>query len=605
MYGSCDGTKRPPAAPGYTRLMLARVASYVLQGIDAIPCEVEVDTDDTQQESKVVVVGLPDAAVKESGERVKAALINSGYATPAGRVLINLAPADQRKEGPMYDLPIALGMLAVQNIIPMAGAGQRGAVIVRTARDRAKAAAAARSKAATPITPSAPTTSSTPAPSGDFDADLAALDQAIGVSGGEPGEPLDLRAYLVAGELALDGRLRPIRGVIAMAALARSLGLAGVIVPRDNAAEAAVVPGIEAIGAATLAEVVGMITGAVAPAYAPAIDINAMLTMAQPEVDFADVRGQEAVKRAIIVAAAGSHNLLMLGPAGTGKSMMAKALPGVLPALTADEAIEVTRIYSAAGVLRPGQGLVATRPVRSPHHTASGAAVIGGGAVPRPGEVSLAHRGVLFLDELPEFPRDVLETLRQPLEDHVVSIARSHSAVRFPASFMLVAAMNPTPKGDRGMDARASEPGRRAMDRYLSRLSGPLIDRIDIHVEAPAVPFGQLSATLANTGERARGTSTAMMRDSVTAARARQHARQGPVTPNSRLSGRQLDTLAPMTDDARALLGTAISELGLSARAYDKLRRVSRTIADLAAADTITVEHVAEAVQYRLLDRRV
>ncbi|MFN5661946.1 MAG: YifB family Mg chelatase-like AAA ATPase, partial [Planctomyces sp.] len=416
---------------------------------------------------------------------------------------------------------------------------------------------------------------------------------------------LDLRAYLVAGELALDGRLRPIRGVIAMAALARSLGLAGVIVPRDNAAEAAVVPGIEAIGAATLAEVVGMITGAVAPAYAPAIDINAMLTMAQPEVDFADVRGQEAVKRAIIVAAAGSHNLLMLGPAGTGKSMMAKALPGVLPALTADEAIEVTRIYSAAGVLRPGQGLVATRPVRSPHHTASGAAVIGGGAVPRPGEVSLAHRGVLFLDELPEFPRDVLETLRQPLEDHVVSIARSHSAVRFPASFMLVAAMNPTPKGDRGMDARASEPGRRAMDRYLSRLSGPLIDRIDIHVEAPAVPFGQLSATLANTGERARGTSTAMMRDSVTAARARQHARQGPVTPNSRLSGRQLDTLAPMTDDARALLGTAISELGLSARAYDKLRRVSRTIADLAAADTITVEHVAEAVQYRLLDRRV
>jgi magnesium chelatase family protein len=284
----------------------------------------------------------------------------------------------------------------------------------------------------------------------------------------------------------------------------------------------------------------------------------------------------------------------MLGPAGTGKTMMAKALPGVLPPLTPDEAIEITRIYSAAGQLAPGQGLVTQRPVRSPHHTASGAAVVGGGMVPRPGEISLAHRGVLFMDELPEFPRDVLETLRQPLEDHVVTIARSHSAVRFPANFMLVAAMNPTPKGD----VAPGEVGQRAMDRYLSRLSGPLLDRIDIHVEAPAVPWKELS-------QAPRGTSSTQMREQALRARTRQHARQGPTTPNARLSGRQLDEFAKMDDAAVSMLGRAMTELGLSARAYDKIRRVSRTIADLDNADAVAVQHVAEAIQYRLLDRKM
>lgn len=284
----------------------------------------------------------------------------------------------------------------------------------------------------------------------------------------------------------------------------------------------------------------------------------------------------------------------MLGPAGTGKTMMAKALPGVLPPLTPDEAIEITRIYSAAGQLAPGQGLVTQRPVRSPHHTASGAAVVGGGMVPRPGEISLAHRGVLFMDELPEFPRDVLETLRQPLEDHVVTIARSHSAVRFPANFMLVAAMNPTPKGD----VAPGEVGQRAMDRYLSRLSGPLLDRIDIHVEAPAVPWKELS-------QAPRGTSSAQMREQALRARSRQHGRQGLGTPNARLSGRQLDEFARLDDAAVAMLGRAMTELGLSARAYDKIRRVSRTIADLDNADTVAVQHVAEAIQYRLLDRKM
>ena len=284
----------------------------------------------------------------------------------------------------------------------------------------------------------------------------------------------------------------------------------------------------------------------------------------------------------------------MLGPAGTGKTMMAKALPGILPPLTPEEALEITRIYSAAGHVPPGQGLITTRPVRSPHHTASPPSIVGGGIVPRPGEISLAHQGVLFLDELPEFPRSVLETLRQPLEDHCVTIARSHSAVKFPASFMLVAAMNPTQKGH----VAAGEQGRREMEFYMQRLSGPLLDRIDIHVEAPAVPWKELSAA-------PRGTTTSQMREDVLRARGAQGARQGASTPNARLTGRQLDSLAAMDDGARAMLGQAMSEMGLSARAYDKIRRVARTIADLEGSQHLQSHHVCEAVQYRLLDRKV
>jgi magnesium chelatase family protein len=550
--------------------MLARVQSFLLSGIDGLPCEVEVDHDETAMDKNPIVVGLPDAAVKEAVERVKSAMTNAGYPTPAGRTVINLAPADVRKEGNGYDLAMAIGMLVCLGVIgagPVKSAGRRrggsgGAGVVAGG---AASVGGAGGKG--------------------FDPD-----------GPEGFEPLDLRQYLMAGELALDGRVRPVRGVIAMAALAAARGLKGVIVPAENAAEAAVVPGVEAHGVSTLAEVVGLLTGALEARPLPAVDVASLLATADAEIDFAEVRGQEAVKRAIVIAAAGSHNLLMLGPAGTGKTMMAKALPGILPPLTPEEAIEITRIYSAAGALPAEEGLVSRRPVRSPHHTASSPAIIGGGAIPRPGEVSLAHRGVLFLDELPEFPRPVLETLRQPLEDHVVSIARSHSAVRFPASFMLVAAMNPTPKGDVPRD----QVGKAAMDRYLSRLSGPLIDRIDLHVEAPAVPFKQLSEK-----DGRRGTSSAQMRERVMAARSRQAARQGAMTPNSRLPGRKLDTLAVMTDAARSLLGEAITGLGLSARAYDKIRRVARTIADLDGSEVLDVAHVSEAVQYRLLDRKL
>lgn len=535
--------------------MLARVQSYLLQGIDAQPCEVEVDHDESADQDrgfKPTIVGLPDAGVKESHERVRSAITNSGYAWPRGRVLINLAPADQRKEGPAYDLPIAIGLLMVQGIIEAAP---------RPARQLA---------AASTSTSSVPS-SLAPAPS-----------------------PLDHRRFLFAGELALDGRLRPIKGAIALASLARDRGLAGVILPADNAAEASLVSGLDILGVRTLTEVVGLLNGQIEPEPHPPTDIAALLRAAAAPIDFSEVRGQEGVKRAIVIAAAGDHNLLMLGPAGTGKTMMAKALPGVLPPLSPDEAIEITRIYSAAGALPPGQGLITSRPVRSPHHTASSAAIVGGGMIPRPGEISLAHRGILFLDELPEFPRYVLETLRQPMEDHVVTIARAHGSLRFPASFLLVAAMNPTARGH----IAAGETGRWEMERYVSRLSGPLLDRIDIHVEAPAVPFKELSTA-------PKGTSTAQMREQVARARARQAARQGASRANGRLSGKQLDQFAHMDDPARAMLGQAIAEMGLSARAYDKIRRVARTIADLDDADAIHSRHIAEAVQYRLLDRKM
>ncbi len=505
--------------------MISRVHSFVLDGIDAAPCEIEVHLHAGGM-ARTDVVGLPDAAVRESIQRVRAAIVNSGYYPPSGRLTINLAPANVRKEGPVYDLPIAVALL------------QTGGTIERHT----------------------------------------------------PGRPA-LEDFLVAGELALDGRVRPIRSAISLGQLAASLGKRGVIVPAVNAGEAAAVDGIEARGAKTLAQVVMMLNGAEDIVPHLRVDVAGMIDAAVPDVDFSDVRGQEAAKRALTVAAAGAHNVLMIGPAGTGKTMMARALPGVLPPLTPNEALEVTRIHSSVGRLPRGQPLATRRPVRAPHHTASASAIVGGGSVPRPGDVSLAHRGILFLDELPEFARNVLETLRQPLEDGCVTVARAAGSVRFPARFMLVAALNPTPRGD----ASADEGGRRAMERYLGKLSGPLIDRIDIHIEVPRVPFRHLRT-------QSRGTDTATMRGSVLAARAVQARRQGTAA-NAELSGRDLDRYAALDEAAARLLGQAMTELSLSARAYDRIRRVSRSIADLEGAEHVQSHHVAEAVQYRLLDR--
>jgi len=385
--------------------MLARVQSFVLTGIDASPCEVEVDYSDVGLE-KQHIVGLPDAGVRESIERVRSAILDSGYRFPMGKLLINLAPADVRKEGPVFDLPIALGTLIVDGTVRPPASSPPMIHVKRTAM----------------------------VPTGGEGSPKRPVHFVEAQH--DPAEGLDHKQFLVAGELALDGRVRPIKGALAMAMHARERKMRGVIVPAENAEEAAVVRDLEVYGVRSLSEVVGLLNGALDARPHPTVDVEAMLERATAPIDFGEVRGQEAVKRAITVACAGSHNLLMLGPAGTGKTMMAKAIPGVLPPMSPDEALEVTRVYSAVGAevsTGPGagrRGLVTARPVRSPHHTASIAAVVGGGPVPRPGEVSLAHRGVLFLDELPEFPRGVLETLRQPLEDDKVTISRASAQGR-------------------------------------------------------------------------------------------------------------------------------------------------------------------------------